>query len=163
MRSQTEIRARFDRLRHGEEPDQLGFKGEALIEALERATMTDLLRSPDSDWPETVDLDQTMRNYLTFAIGKALGHRGISAYRSIEKFDVWVWCLADQDLADRFESADYQQYGAPKLQVLVDHFGLGTLPEEIRTALDTEEWRRMSTGQFCVADCREGCGSEVVL
>jgi hypothetical protein len=162
MRSQGEIRARFDRLRLGDEPDQLGFKGEAIIEALERATMLDLLRSPDADWND-VDLPATIRDYLVFAVGKALGHRGISAYRSIEKFDVWVWCLGDQDLADRFESASYPQYGAPKLQVLVEHFGLGNLPEEARTALDTEEWRRMTRGEFCTADCREGCGSEVTL
>jgi hypothetical protein len=162
MRSQAEIRARFDLLRHGEEPDPLGFKGEAIIEALDRDTMLDLLRSPDADWND-VDLPATMRDYLAFAVGKALGHRGISATRSVEKFTIWIWCLADQDLADRFESADYPQYGAPKLQVLIEHFGLGNLPEEIRETLDTEKWRRMSRGEFCVATCRDGCGSEVTL
>jgi hypothetical protein len=159
MRSQAEIRARFDRLRSGEEADVYGFAGEAIVEALERPSVEDLLKDPNTEW-HTVDLPQTMRNYLAFAVDKALSHRGLSAVRSHEKFKVWLWCLNDQDLIDRFESADYPQYGAPKLQVIVEHLGLGSLPEETREALDTDAWRNMSAGRFCVSNCDEGCGSE---
>jgi len=159
MRSQAEIRARFDRLRSGDEADVFGFAGEAIVEALERETVLDLIPDPSTDWHK-VNLPQTMIGYLAFAIDKALGHRGISAVRSHEKFQVWLWCLNDQDLIDRYDSADYQQYGAPKLRVLVEHFGLAALPEETRKALDTDEWRNMAAGRFCVSNCVEGCGHE---
>jgi hypothetical protein len=159
MRSQAEIRARFDRLRSGEEADVFGFAGEAIVEALERPSVEDLLTDPNTEW-RTVDLDKTMRDYLAFSVGKALGHRGISAVRSHEKFQVWLWCLNDQDLTDRFESAPYPQYGAPKLHVLVDHFGLETLSKETFAAVSSPEWQNMIQGEHCLPNCQEGCGSE---
>lgn len=147
-KTQQEIRARFD----GLSDDWLGFKAEALIEAMQFDTAADLLKEgvTESDWHQ-VDVKKTATEYLELAIDKATGHRGISASRSIEKFGEWLWCLGDEDLQRRFEDTEYAPYGAPQLAVLAEAWDVHTAD------MDTETWRRMSAGRACSDDCMEGC------
>lgn len=62
-------------------------------------------------------------NYMDFAIGKAEGHRGISADRSIEHYKRWVWLLGDDDLLEFLEDSDnYENYGAPMLKKICETY-----------------------------------------
>lgn len=86
--------------------------------------------------------------YLEFAYGKAMDHRGISAFRSIEKLAAYCWLLgAPWDLV---AGAPHANYGAPGLMAaagFLDHpFPFdGPLAE-------------MAEGRPCSPDCVEGCG-----
>lgn len=161
MRSQEDILNRFNAIRRSGK-DIFGFRQEALLEAmiLETAKRTELMSDLDSDsWTEP-DVESTARAYLLFAVGKAVSHRGLSAGRSIEKLEEWLWVLGDEVVFNAFVDADYPQYGAPKLQVLVKAWDMeSTVDEYVRTdGHSLSEWRRMARGQSCTEFCTRGCG-----
>ena len=56
-----------------------------------------------------------MQRYMEFAIEKAKHRRGISAGRSMWKFQQWLWVLEDESFGDI--AANYDGYG---LQILED-------------------------------------------
>lgn len=151
MKTQAEIRERFDRFQI-DMADPLGFRTGALVEAMEYETARDLVKEgvgPD-DW-QAPDVAKTAREYLKFAVGKAMNHRGISASRSIEKLEEWLWVLDEHALLQRFEAAEYPQYGAPKLAVLIEAWN-------IQHDDSTDQgWIRMMQGLPCSEDCMEGC------
>jgi hypothetical protein len=153
VRTQAEIRARFDDVRTGGD-DLFGFRQEALLEAMEYDTVVDtdaLKQDPGRDeWP-TPDVATRAREYLVFAVGKAVDHRGISASRSIEKLDEWLWCLGEDELAARLHAADYSMYGAPKLQILAEAWQI-----DHEHATDPG-WLRMVQGLPCRRICDAGC------
>lgn len=151
-KTQAEILARFNEL--GAD-DYFGFRREALLEAMDFDTaMSAGLVGSDTSAAEwgAPDVKGTASAYLEFAIGKAAGHRGISASRSIEKLGEWVWCLGDAELDERFVDAPYPSYGAPKLELLAQAWGVA------HPARETEEWRRMAAGELCSPGCG-GCAS----
>lgn len=150
MRTQTEIRGRYDHLNddHNRE-DMFGFRREALLDAMEFDTVRDLLKQQIT-WHEP-DVNRTARVYLVYAVDKALDHKGLSSSRSIEKLDEWLWVLGDDDLRNRFHEAGYAQYGAPQLHVLLTAWNIHPDP------IDEPEWSRMIQGLPCVDDCLEGC------
>ena len=92
-----------------------------------------------------------MRGYMEFAWGKALGHRSISASRSVEKFAAWLWLLGDDEMFS-FAEADstYAQYGVPVLKAISVKYGF-PFPDGPAVA-------RMAQGLPCTAGCVEGCG-----
>jgi len=97
---------------------------------------------------DTETLHEAACDYLEFAYGKALGHRGISAARSVDKMTQYCWLLgADWDLVT---DAGYANYGAPGLKAAAE-FLQHPWPED-------EELERMSQGRTCSPGCREGCG-----
>lgn len=154
MRTQDEIRARFDGLAESH-LDPFGFRREALLDCMEFDTAVGIGMNPEAkpeEWARP-DVATRAREYLRFAIGKAVDHRGISAGRSIEKLAEWLWVLDDADLIERFEAADYPQYGAPKLRVLEDAW-LGGQHDYAGDA----HWRRMRQGLRCRDNCDDGCG-----
>lgn len=158
MRTQDEIRARLDTIRadgRADGSDPFGFRQEALLDALDYEHLADLL-SPDvaGDQVPTPDVAARAREYLSFAVDKALNHRGISAWRSVEKLGEWLWCLDDADLAEKFAAAPYAQYGAPKLAVLVEAWGV----QPAVPADEQQAWQQMCHGLPCTADCYAGCG-----
>jgi hypothetical protein len=87
-----------------------------------------------------------MRDYMGFAWGKVLDHRGISAHRSVDRMRAWVWLLGDE-----FPEVSYPQYGAPILKALCDQYGFG-VP-------DNEDIRRMAAGEPCGMYPHCSCGS----
>lgn len=96
---------------------------------------------------------QEMREYMPFAWGKAIGHRGISACRSVAKFSAWLWLLEDADLVAMCEdSTRYPQYGAPILKAICDKYGSDV--GEVPAGLEVE---RMAAGLPCVDGCQVGC------
>lgn len=154
MRTQDEILKRFTAHRNTVE-DLFGFRQEALLEAmtLETAERTGVLKEDfdRSKWTEP-NVESTAREYLLFAIGKAVNHRGLSAGRSIEKLEEWLWVLGDEATLNAFVDAAYPQYGAPKLEVLVQAWSV-----EHEYAHDSH-WHRMAVGYPCHSMCDRGCG-----
>lgn len=74
--------------------------------------------------------------YMDFALEKAEGERGISAYRSLCHYAAWLWlCLEDEDYA-RFEDwENYTDYGIPQLAIasdLLGHEQSRTTPNPVR-------------------------------
>lgn len=93
-----------------------------------------------------------MREYLHFAFDKALGHRGLSAGRSVYKLRAWAYAL---DMSDELiiflgdQDRNYAPYGAPMLARIAEELG-----EEQPSG---SEWTRMARGMRCTDDCEE-CG-----
>lgn len=94
---------------------------------------------------------QDMREYMDFAWGKCINHRGISAGRSVDKMKAWLWLLGDVD-AYNFANDDsnYPNYGAPILMHISEKYGF-PIP-------DDEDARLMARGERCTADYDCGCG-----
>lgn len=154
-RTQAEIRDRFMALRTSQLTDVLGFRQEALLEAMtfETAASTGVLKEGvDAAQWHAPDVANRAREYLVFAIGKAMDHRGISAGRSVEKLAEWLWVLGEDELAARFDAAEYAQYGAPKLTVLAETWGVN------HDHRNDPAWQRMVQGRPCEPGCSAGCG-----
>ena len=92
--------------------------------------------------------EERIRDYLPFAIGKALGHRGLSAGRSIAHMQAWVWLMGDEAFA-QVGWDNYAMYGVPILEECA--------------ALSGFEWpgghplNRMAEGRPCRDGCQDGC------
>ena len=87
-------------------------------------------------------------DYLPFALGKADDHRGLSAGRSINHFQTWIWILDDYD---KINWTKYQNYGVPILKQICELYGYA-FPDDNATLVN------MSCGERCSEDCEEGCG-----
>lgn len=152
MRTQDEIVARMDGLKD----DLLGFKSEVLLDWLdfEHAKPWLVDGATEAQWAEahkdTGSLEDEAKSYLAFAYGKAVGHRGISAGRSIDKMTEFMWLMGRDDVVAAIEAAPYPNYGMPKLVVISDMLGW---PKD-----DHEYVARMAAGLPCREDCDEGCG-----
>jgi hypothetical protein len=138
----------------------LGFDREVMLPYLTFAQARPFLKADasEADWPadwgqpEKLTREATlaeMADYMSFAWDKAQNHRGISAGRSIEKMETWLWLLGDDATLAEVEAAGYAQYGAPKLKVICDRYGF-TVP-------DDEDLARMIVGDPC-GQCDCGCG-----
>lgn len=89
--------------------------------------------------------------YLEFAWEKSIGHRGISAGRSINHIQNWLWLIGDDEgLAFAEDDRNYPQYGAPILKFVSDRYGYD-YPRH-------ESAMRMARGESCVEGCDMGCG-----
>lgn len=155
-RSQEEIVAHYETIRGD---DLLGFKAEVLLASLDYEHARPYLR-PDvtpEGWDDgTLSLDrdsvwQAAAGYLDFAWGKAAGHRGISAERSVEKLAEYAWLLGRDDVVAAMGEAGYAMYGVPKLVAFAEGMGL---PVRTDCGLD-----RMAQGDPCGADYDCGCRS----
>jgi len=87
---------------------------------------------------------------MEFAWGKIEDHRGISANRSIEKMEAWLWLLDDEETLAALEEAPYKNYGAPKLKVICDKYGF-PVPQD-------ETIQNMIASRPCREGCQDGCG-----
>lgn len=154
LRSQDEIVTHVER--RLKEP--FDFQAEALIGFLDFDKVKHLLKPEVTaeQWAEDQDpytregVIDKMRDYFEFAVGKATGHRGISASRSVDKMRAWVWLLGEDGEIDW---DDYPQYGCPILKQVADRYEF-EVPE-----LDREAFERMAVGERCRDDCMEGCGT----
>lgn len=152
MRTTEEVIARIQETL---KTDMFGFKASALLELLTFEQAKPFLKTDASSdgWKTATTREELlacMREYMEFAWGKVEDHRGISAGRSVEKFEAWIWALGDDATLKEFEDAPYAQYGAPQLAVVCRAYGF-TIP-------DTESLARMITGEPCEPGCQDGCG-----
>ena len=143
------------------EDDLLGFTAEAVMEYLSFEQLKPFLKKDSSleEWEPTPlteeSLLERMREYMGIAWEKALGHRGISAGRSVEKMRAWLWILGDDELvAFADDDENYAQYGVPILKRICERYGF-SVPAGEWSVQCTE---RMAQGLPCTPACDEGCG-----
>jgi hypothetical protein len=164
-RTPEEIVARIAAIREG--MFGFGFGAEVLLQALTFEQARPVLK-PDAtgaEWGDVLDSREKVQDaavdYLEFAIGKALNHRGLSASRSIEKLTEYLWLLGLDDVLERFEAAGYAQYGMPKLRVMAEQFGMWPYPQlqysDSTAAALAARAERMAAGQRCTPECQSGC------
>jgi hypothetical protein len=166
-RTQDEIVARIHEVK---EADIFGTQVGDLLSALDfehakeflKAEATEAEWSSDPAYPLTDEqLRDNAKAYLAFAVGKATGHRGLSASRSVDHYRAWVWLL-EPELFEGFEATPYEQYGVPQLKAAANILDF------------TDEWDKlvadglmhddrslilMAEGKPCEPGCMEGCGS----
>lgn len=63
-------------------------------------------------------IEATMRDYMSFAWGKANNCRGLSALRSLSHYQAWLW-MVDHPV----NFANYTHYGKPQLRAICEHYG----------------------------------------
>ena len=153
MRTRDEIVAR---IKHVEKSDWLGTQFGDLANYLDAATLKPLVK-PDADlsnWqPEELTRENVIKKmleYLDFAFEKASSHRGISASRSVEHMQSYLWLLGDDELlAFATSGGNYANYGVPILKRIAIKYDK-TMPENILNWKD---------GEPCEPNCESGCGS----
>lgn len=162
MKTQTEILEKMHAL---ETSDFFGFEREVLLEALEFEHAKAFLKegATHEAWdsrthgtrevitlgtgPLKGDLLRAVAlDYLEFAWGKALDHRGISADRSVRKMTAFLWLMGLDSKA--IEDAPHAMYGCPGLKVASEQLGV-PLPVDPMLIL-------MMNGEPCSPGC-EGC------
>lgn len=159
-RTQEQILARYAEAT-ADPDDILGWRREVLILPMTVETLRTLPgieNVPTTVEPLTYDqVEKEAREYLEFAVGKIVWHRGISASRSVQKLREFAWLLGRDDVVTAMDAAAYPQYGAPQVKAFAEGMGwpfLDALQDvEERTRLD-----RMAAGQPCEDDCAAGCG-----
>lgn len=110
MRTHKEIQDLIDRFEKWPHEDFIGFKREALQTAL-------AMKEGDED-----ALIKEAKEYLVFAIGKAVNHRGLSAGRSVDKLTCWCWVLEHTNFPDN-HGQPYTNYGVPILKWAAEKIG----------------------------------------
>lgn len=155
-RTQAEIVAR---IREVQDSDFFGAERGDLVSALNLTDAQEFIK-PDhwAEWKALTEdeLRSAARHYIPFAVGKAVGHRGLSASRSISHFRAWVWLL-EPELFAGFEAAPYENYGVPQIKAAALALGFDE-DWEVQVGL-FPELEPMSNGRPCSEDCIEGCGS----
>lgn len=131
------------------ESDLFGFAREVLLDALEQDIRT---------------VHRSATDYYRFALGKAVGHRGLSASRSVTKLAEYAWLLNQIDLSVTMrtlsQTSRYAPYGVPILAKFAKAMRL-EFPDEHSALLsdDNDAYRlwRMGQGWPCTPNCDEGC------
>ena len=160
MSQDAAVRTADEIIRHYREVvskrDMFGFEAQVLLPYLSVDQVREFVK-PDADlsgWKQTpLERDAILaelRDYMAFAWGKVLDHRGISANRSTMKMGSWLWVLGDDELSEAMETMSYAQYGAPRLKAVCDKYGF-LVPNSTAIA-------RMIAGEPCTPGCDEGCG-----
>lgn len=154
MRSMDEI---VKAIKEPDADDIFGFKASVLVcfVPFDVAKTNDFSKDDvtEQQWNEAYvpltkeNVVREMASYMTFAWGKALDHRGLSAERSVQKMGAWLWLLEDEKL---IENVSYPNYGAPILRTICQKYGM-PIPEETAA-------HRMADGLPCSESCDEGCG-----
>ena len=144
--------------------DMFGFKIEALVQFLPSKQVQALfgfqdpveedMKKWDEEDKESLTEENVMnlfREYMAFAWGKALDHRGLSASRSVSKLAMYAWIMGADELVDDIESRRirYAQYGCPILAAIAEKFSF-PIPEDSGT-------QNMIAGNPCEPDCSMGC------
>lgn len=153
MRTLEEVVARANEL----EDDFFGFRMSILVDYLP----FDLARpflvddATAEEWGDVPPLIREhvigeMRSYMEFAWGKVEDHRGLSAGRSVQKMESWLWLLGDDALM-RFaaDGDNYAMYGAPVLKRICEAYGF--------SISDSSALANMAQGKPCRPGCNEGC------
>lgn len=93
---------------------------------------------------------QAMADYMRdYGWPKAKAHRGISADRTIQKMEAWIFLLGDDPAF--LKPIAYRNYGAPKLKAICEKYDL-PIPED-------EDLQRMMQGLPCQPGCSNGCAT----
>lgn len=106
------------------------------------------------------DVRVAAADYLDFAIGKALNHRGLSASRSISHFLGWAFLLGGEEARQQIEDAEYTNYGAPQLEKAAEVLGIreAWVKHADPNTEGGAQLLNMAKGLPCEEDCDAGCG-----
>lgn len=125
IRTQEQI---VERLRSNDERDPLGFSFSDLVVWLDYEHAKEFVR-PEvtaAEWAEQHGSPKPVRDqmidYMPFAWEKANNCRGISAGRSLNHYQAWLWLLGEDGLADSLSG--YQYYGKNELTRICEFLGL---------------------------------------
>jgi hypothetical protein len=157
-RTQADI---LDRFRAAADDDMFGWRREVLTLPMTNESVRKALPAAeiaDGRTPATLDqVTEDAQGYLAFAVEKILGHRGISASRSVQKLTEFAWLLGRDDVVEAIGAAEYAQYGAPQIRAFAEGMGWPFL-DVADVAAEREQLERMSLGRFCEDECLSGCG-----
>ncbi|MEU5939383.1 hypothetical protein ABZ807_09350 [Micromonospora sp. NPDC047548] len=156
-RTQEQILARYREIATDGEDDPFNWRQDVLLGAMTRDTAQQALPNADLTHEKWVqdDTDTAAREYLTFAIGKIAGHRGISASRSVDKLSEYAWLLGRDDVVEAMTKAEYPQYGAPAVKAFAEGMGW-PWPGDV-VGWRAKALARMAEGLPCEPDCADGC------
>ncbi len=128
MKTQQEILARYKERTHA---DIFGFECTEYLCALDFEHARPYLKDDVTEWEPSLDTDEKIRaraiDYMSFAWGKAIDCRGISAERSLAHYVAWLWMLGDGELWPTLEN--YEYYGKDELRAVCEWLGI-----------DADEW-----------------------
>jgi hypothetical protein len=137
--------------------DMFGFETMDLVSVLPYEEAKEYLKPSitEAEWQPTArdrkSVIEQMRDYMEFALEKAIDHRGLSANRSINHFQAWLFLLGDDALLQFAEdSGNYKNYGMPILKAICDKYQFA-FPA-------TDAAINMASGKQCESGCEEGCG-----
>ena len=129
MKTQQQI---LEHIKEIKDEDFFGFEISILIEFLTAEsieTLRGVVVKDDADFsdhvpksPDEETIKSEMRDYMPFAWGKANGFRGISAGRSIQHYQAWLWLLGEYEFSKSL--SNYQYYGKDELVEICDYLGL---------------------------------------
>lgn len=123
-RTQQQI---VERLRGNNERDPFGWSASDLLEWLDFEHAKEFLK-PEATADKWAERDapkpvrEQMVEYMPFAWEKANNCRGLSAGRSINHYQNWLWLLGEDKLADSI--GDYEFYGKPQLVQICEFLGI---------------------------------------
>jgi hypothetical protein len=129
MRTQDEIAERFMRKRQ----EFLNFEPEILVAFLDYEHAKPILKEgvTADEWGESriplirETVVEHARTYMgEYGWDKCLNHRGISANRTVQKMEAWMWLLCDDEMVAVCQDPElYPQYGAPILKAICEKYG----------------------------------------
>ena len=125
MKTQEEILAKMEEV--GAD-DFFGTKRGDLLEFLDfkhaKAFLKDEfikeVESKKKKWNKKISPSKEIKDYMEFAWEKANGCRGLSASRSLEHMQAWLWLDGKDKMIKACE--DYQYYGKPQLIMICEEY-----------------------------------------
>ena len=117
------------RIRDLESTDWLGFQRSDLMQFLPFDAAKEFLKSDAASegWecldPTKEIIEAKILDYMKFAWGKANDCRGLSAGRSMNHMQAYLWLLGEDDVVPELDH--YSFYGKAHLAAICEHFGLG--------------------------------------
>ena len=122
MKTQEEIK---QKIYEWEKNDFFGFKTTDIIVFLDYENAKEFLKneSKKEEWQqEKRTPKEIMIDYMDFAWEKANNHRGLSAARTMEHYQAWLWLDGNEELSNEME--DYEFYGKDNLVKVCEYLVL---------------------------------------
>lgn len=122
-RTQEEI---LKKIQEVESSDFFGVMSSDLIDYLDfdnaKKFLKDGVTKEEWDAIEKKTPKERMIDYMDFAWDKANDERGLSAARSMQHYEIWLWLDGDEELHKTLEF--YTNYGKPQLMEICKYLGL---------------------------------------
>ncbi|MFX3575436.1 hypothetical protein [Ralstonia mannitolilytica] len=130
--------------------DIFGFSTGDLVQALPFEAAKPFLKEgvTADQWTQSTDPEKEIRDYMSFAWGKANNCRGLSAGRSVEHMQAWLWLDGKEELSKRLDDV-YEFYGKPCLVLVCKEYGIN--------------WRALDDGNWTNSEDADGMSAEEAL
>lgn len=94
---------------------------------------------------QTSPVDE-IKDYMDFAWEKANNCRGLSAARSLQHMESWLWLDGQEEFIKEIDISNYRYYGKGKLVKICEKYGIDW------KALDDGQWRNNEDGDYVTAE-----------